>query len=396
MEYMSTPEASRIWGITANRISILARQGRIPGAVCVGSRWMIPKNAPKPHDGRIKNIPENDNDIDTFRYPYYVDKEIDEFVPPLSEDEKKLRNVQCLFVECKFEEAVKMLESLPDTAKNIYVKIGALYYACLLCVYSEQNTKLHYYLRNLYHLLDSDFPYKEEMEIFPYELNSHIGANHFVYEDDLINPLYKYHESVLPVLIRSMLYCHGMKRLSSPKNIDASLFEVNLSMLEKMKDYSNTQSIHIYLCTIYILKRKSVLAQMHLKKAFEIAAARKLYYHPAFYYTYAASTCDKVLQDFPIEFADKIKSLGAEIKFKFVKFMKANKVKHIHMYLARKDYYFITYVLQNKTNKEIAADLNISESAVAKKYSEIYNKLNINSKEELRQMFISSNNQNFF
>jgi len=55
MKYLSTTQASALWGISARRIAILCEQGRISGAQKVGSMWIIPEDAKKPVDARVKS-----------------------------------------------------------------------------------------------------------------------------------------------------------------------------------------------------------------------------------------------------------------------------------------------------------------------------------------------------
>ena len=55
MKYLSTFEAAEKWGISHRRVSILCSQNRIPGAQRAGSRWIIPEDAEKPADARIKS-----------------------------------------------------------------------------------------------------------------------------------------------------------------------------------------------------------------------------------------------------------------------------------------------------------------------------------------------------
>ena len=55
MKYLSTFEAAEKWGISHRRVSILCNEGRITGAQRAGSRWIIPENAEKPADARIKS-----------------------------------------------------------------------------------------------------------------------------------------------------------------------------------------------------------------------------------------------------------------------------------------------------------------------------------------------------
>lgn len=54
MKYLSTTELSKKWGIGRRRIQILCANDRIPGACLVGNTWIIPENAEKPKDARIK------------------------------------------------------------------------------------------------------------------------------------------------------------------------------------------------------------------------------------------------------------------------------------------------------------------------------------------------------
>ena len=55
MKYLSTFEAAEKWGISHRRVNVLCNEGRITGAQRAGSRWIIPENAEKPADARIKS-----------------------------------------------------------------------------------------------------------------------------------------------------------------------------------------------------------------------------------------------------------------------------------------------------------------------------------------------------
>lgn len=55
MDYITTIEMSKIWGISSRRISLLCSQGRVTGAEKKGKTWLIPKDAVKPTDPRKKN-----------------------------------------------------------------------------------------------------------------------------------------------------------------------------------------------------------------------------------------------------------------------------------------------------------------------------------------------------
>lgn len=54
MDYMTLKEAGEKWGVTPRWINYYCSSGRIPGAVKMGTVWLIPKNTEKPIDGRTK------------------------------------------------------------------------------------------------------------------------------------------------------------------------------------------------------------------------------------------------------------------------------------------------------------------------------------------------------
>ena len=53
--YMTIREASEKWSIGLRRINTLCNEGRIEGASKVGNVWVIPSDAEKPKDERIKS-----------------------------------------------------------------------------------------------------------------------------------------------------------------------------------------------------------------------------------------------------------------------------------------------------------------------------------------------------
>lgn len=54
LDWLSTKQAAEKWGITERQIQSLCLQQKISGAVQLGRVWLIPKNAPRPVDGRTK------------------------------------------------------------------------------------------------------------------------------------------------------------------------------------------------------------------------------------------------------------------------------------------------------------------------------------------------------
>ena len=55
MEYLSVKQTAEKWGISGRRIQRLCTEGRIPGAIKIGSYWAVPDTAEKPRDARVKS-----------------------------------------------------------------------------------------------------------------------------------------------------------------------------------------------------------------------------------------------------------------------------------------------------------------------------------------------------
>lgn len=63
IQYMSAREAAEKWNISQRRVSILCSENRIPNVAMLGNMWLIPRNAEKPVDARMKrnNVDEKEN-----------------------------------------------------------------------------------------------------------------------------------------------------------------------------------------------------------------------------------------------------------------------------------------------------------------------------------------------
>lgn len=55
MDFMTIKQASEKWGICTRRVQTLCTKGRIKGAERLGYQWIIPIDAGKPKDARIKS-----------------------------------------------------------------------------------------------------------------------------------------------------------------------------------------------------------------------------------------------------------------------------------------------------------------------------------------------------
>lgn len=55
MEYLSIRQTAEKWGLSKRRVQVLCSQNRIPGAIKIDYSWVIPAEAKKPSDARVKS-----------------------------------------------------------------------------------------------------------------------------------------------------------------------------------------------------------------------------------------------------------------------------------------------------------------------------------------------------
>ena len=54
-DWITPQEAAEKWGITDRRVQALCVNGQVEGAIRLKRGWLIPKDTPKPLDGRSKS-----------------------------------------------------------------------------------------------------------------------------------------------------------------------------------------------------------------------------------------------------------------------------------------------------------------------------------------------------
>ena len=54
MEYLTAAQTAEKWNISRRRVSKLCSEGRIEGAKLMGNVWLVPEDAKKPEDMRLK------------------------------------------------------------------------------------------------------------------------------------------------------------------------------------------------------------------------------------------------------------------------------------------------------------------------------------------------------
>lgn len=99
MDYITSAEAAKKWGLSQRRVSLLCSEGRIEGAMKAGKTWILPESARKPADAR--RTLSNDNAFVSEPAPTYgssseIDIDLDLWNAAKKVCEKRGENLACL------------------------------------------------------------------------------------------------------------------------------------------------------------------------------------------------------------------------------------------------------------------------------------------------------------
>jgi len=382
MEYISVKQASALWKIDPSNIGKLCRKGKIEGAKIVGRNWLIPKNTPKPIDGRTKQAKENQTEA-FFRFPLFINTPEGCFNPPLSEEERRLRKAQALFYSGEFQRAQILFEELSKNAESIYIRICASFFMCVLSAVYDMTINWDKYYCGMNLLLSKDFPCKKEMELFLPLLDFMIGRFGKIPEKLNTDPKYEYHTSAW--YMNAFLSVFNFdERNGETSNLKCTEpFATLCRLMERDGYYAEAQELHIIIFIYHYSAHNEEAMLYHLRKGIALAYEHNFLFPIADAEIYYADALNRVLCEYPQDFAEKIHKCSKKIYINFSRFALKNANTNVYERLSKSDYRYVFYAIEGFTNKQIAGFCNVSERTVANKYNDIYEKLSVKSKQEL-------------
>lgn len=385
MEYITTKDASAKWGISPTRITILANEGRIPGAQRLGKSWLIPSNATKPperkanHSGIVKKEP-----ID-FSFPLY------HFRPDwgnikesqLSKQQQQLLLAENAVMECRFEDAYQILEALLQAPDDIAIEIGCLWNAGLCCFgLNKPKDFFRIYLR-FQILLTEDFPYRNDYAIVYDTLKTYIdtidsaASSNVCYTD--------IHEQCLPLACMLVGYTHLSQEIINPGSTDTNVLELNLRLLKYTSANIVVALMHCYLLGIYNLHQDTVAAAEHGKRLVQLTFENKIYYPLVTYYRYFESILQPILSQYPEDFQEHCLKLASRYEENYNTFLSSTYESSVFSKLTSADQPYLFAVLMALPNSHIAEKLGVSSRTVKRRFDKLCEKFGVNSKKELKE-----------
>lgn len=390
MEYITTKEAAVKWKISTSRITILANEGRIPGAQRLGRTWLIPSSATKPPELKPNHSSTVRKQPGSFSFPLYP------FRPDwsnakeaqLSEQQHSLLLAEKAVLECRFAEAYPLLKSILEAPEDKLTEIGCLWNAGLCCVaLNKPQCFSKIYLR-LQMLLAEDFPHSDDLTVTLDILKTYVESLKASANDVSCNT--DIHDQCLPMLCLKNGYMNLAKEALKPKSTDTALLELNLRLLENTTAVIAIEMLHVYLLGIYSLRHNMAAAEKHAKATVQIAYENKLYLPLVTYYRFFALTLSPIMAQYPEEFQNHCLELIEQYNKNFTNFIQSINKSCIISKLTDADYPYIYAVLMGQSNPYIAKQLGVHPQTIQGRLARLCEKFGLKSKRELRD-FLHNN-----
>jgi len=395
MDYLTTPEVAKRWNISTKRITVLASSGRIPGAEFVAGRWLIPENAQKPADARVRAsriAPPQEN---STAYPYHFplvffgirsEKEAEQL---LSSEEITVYRAFVALEQYNLKEARSLLEALLETNTNPYVNLGALGLLISVYIFLNEYEKANKTLLSFRVAMVTVPDHKEELRIMAQEINSELeGYDWFIKEFSLpsnmeFSPLFKPY-AVLVSAFTEILSASGQNYPLNP-----SLYECTCHTLREQGYWYPELLMHIYLAIIHSTQNHREDTLFHLKKGLEIGAEHDCLFYYSRMTAGFGELADEALTDFPEEIRQKVSLMSREGILSFTNFLQYLGKSRFFRTLSYEDFDLIFCCIRKNTIREISEILGISTSLVVSRLTSLYQRTQVSGKKELCDLFIN-------
>lgn len=402
MEFISTKEASELWGISSSRIVRLCSSQRIPGATLVGKSWLIPKNAQKPLDARRKEFYRDpvkkkvvpDSQSQQGHKPHFPLLSFNNYTPEIiekefSEDEKLLYKAQKLADACEIDEAYEQVNYILKTTKDIYVRIGALYIKYILHIFRNEPEQIKLIEMQLDKIFTSDFEHKHELEFVIYDLQKFFRGATPIKTKIKLQPSYKYEPDFLDYLAVSTSMVEIIDIVTENGTPKITPYEVILSLIKSKNPMPNTPQIlmHCYIGIMYGRNDDPQHCLVHINKALEYSMQTNNILQIIIHSKFIHIPMEKCLPNFPIEFQEKVRKMTDLYNKNYVSIISQMNKTNLFYNINDEDLKYISYITKNLTNKEITQITGLSESSISKKYSALFRKVGVSSKKELAHLY---------
>lgn len=395
MDYITTQEAAQRWNISARSVARYVKDGKIPGAIMLGKSWLIPINTIRPDDRRyIQNrsdLHKKDDKQDKFKFPiyYYLAncKTRTDFTPM----EALLRDIQVLLLEGKLKEAFNNLKKLLPIIEHepTYFKVGVLYTAVLVAFEYSKIKEMCSYIDTLDILLQKDFPYKKEMELF-YPVVKYYVYGFYDIKSFQVDSDYVYHKDVLPLIYCLYVFRYTISYTSDRmQSHDIAMINCILNIMEAEGNNIAACILHSAMMCLCGGVRDVDGFYKHARKFIGMAVESKclgLLFDSSQY-------LGKVFNEILVEYGEEVVLRTHQLTHNHLKAMMAlaeykGSISVFSLY-TEEEINILCALAANCSNEEIAHLMGMSVSSISKRLKLIYEKAGVDGRKAIKEYAIN-------
>lgn len=383
MEYLSSNEISKKWGISQRRITLLAAEGKIPGARKVANNWLIPVSAEKPLDARFTNNRKINEAATQFVFPIFsfsIDHS-EKLQAKLTKDQKKVLKGERWFYANHMNHSYPIFVGLLKTSNDPFVKMSCLYHLAFTTMLQNNFVEFEKYYSELKSCIKKYQVKYPSVKYILKEIELVMKGNvTFGVIEDYDAAIFD--NSSFSYMLTLEFYNNSKNNLIGEGNRDLSIYECIVKSSENDGFYFVAQYMHIYLALSYIQFHNEKMANEHLRRALKIAYEKEIYAILSEHYHYFSDYLDKILSEFPAEVRDRIiegNDLFTSAINGVAKHYSNSKIEELSVL----DMQYIAFAIRDIPNKEIAYNLDVSESRVSAKFASLCQKFKARNKEDL-------------
>lgn len=383
MDYISTAEAAKLWGVTVRYVQKLIADGRVPGAKKYGVSWMLPADSEKPRDPRRTDANTEQLGACSF-FPMLNLRggDVDGARRACKSDgERALLSAQLSVFCCEAQRAPEALKLLEGAAEPS-LKLGAGIVKALSAMSLGDADAWSRALAEIEAVrLSENRAYERELTLALLNTGMHDKSPcpEWLRRGDFTG--------IRPELFPLARYLYVKNAYLNWKEIDLVVIAEPL-ISECYREKSDLAEIYLRLlaAVAYHDLGKDGEASSHMLAAAAVADRSGLYQPFVDYHHTVGRLMDDCLRDTHPRLFSTVQRLGGRFWNNWVEIYNDFWNQPMASGLSPRELEAARLVSRGLTAREIAKRMGISQSSVKKYLNVAYSKMHISSKEELRRL----------
>jgi len=310
MEYISVKDAAKKWKIGPRRVQYYCCNNKIPGVKYMGKQWIIPIDAVKPVDSRIKNA--NYSFLNSeYHFPIFIYTNMYASNSDASDNEMLLFKAELYHLMGEYTKSSNICKVIANSTHQIYLSFGAYAFMYFNASLIGDSSNANKYLKQLKEYQNEDKEHSEDYKLIIEAYNSFANPNN----SKLLSLDFSKMSSEALCYYQCFLYLHGFiqnKEFDKSDYLQALIFE---HQLETKGIEPASMMIDFILSSVSSSYNEEEKAMIYLDKALKIAINNNwLCYFSKFYFLKREFFHDLLIKNHPemIDFIENIAKKESE------------------------------------------------------------------------------------